>query len=143
MLYSIKAVIVAVKPESFYNDAFAPQIKSRLYLRMLKKRCPYCQHIITPDLLKDSGVDNAFLKREPFPCPNCKTQVKLPLNAEKMVSIGLLFSAIAAPLLYYWKQATVGSYLLFIIGIILIIIGTMKNQLQIDKLTTAENDEKE
>ncbi len=141
MPYSIKAVIVAVKHESFYNEAFAQKMKNRLYLHMLKKHCPSCRQVITPNLLKNSGADKAFLKRESFPCPHCKTQIKLPVNAEKMVSIGLLFSVIVAPLLYYWELTNLGSYLLFSVGIILIIIGTMKNQLHIATSTIEENHE--
>lgn len=58
----------------------------------------------------------------------------LPVLAEKLVSIGLLLSVILTPLIYYWYESTLDkpilSWVIFILGIALILFGTIKNQAQ-------------
>ncbi|MGH1484612.1 MAG: hypothetical protein ACRBCI_00245 [Cellvibrionaceae bacterium] len=108
---------------------------------MLKKKCPYCATVITTNKLKKEGHDKALLKREAFPCPSCNKHISLPAYAETATSIGVLFAVVIAPLTYYWQASISGSYLFFSIGAVLIIFGSIKNQLQ--AVTKKGSNEKE
>ncbi len=96
---------------------------------MPAKQCPQCHQNISLEALKGSGADKAYIKREVFACPHCEAPIQLPAKAEKILSIGLLFSVILAPLSYYWLGAQMPSFVIFIFGAILIVIGTSTNQL--------------
>ena len=100
---------------------------------MRAKQCPHCGQTISIDLLKSSGHHKAFIKRQVFPCPNCETPIQLPQKAEKLLSIGILCSVIVAPLTYYWLAEQTLSYLLFINGVILVLIGSLTNKLTLAK----------
>ncbi len=96
---------------------------------MLSKQCPQCHKNISLETLKGSGADKAYIKREVFACPHCEALIQLPAKAEKILSVGLLFSVILAPLSYYWLGAQTPSFVIFIFGAILIVIGISTNQL--------------
>jgi uncharacterized protein YbaR (Trm112 family) len=106
---------------------------------MRAKQCPQCHQPISLALLKSSGTHKAFIKRQAFACPSCKTPIKLPQKAERLVSIGILCSLIFAPLSYYFLAAPTLSYLLFINGAILILIGSFTNKLTLAKDLTNTN----
>lgn len=110
---------------------------------MLAKQCPQCRQKIHLTELKRSGSDKAYIKRKPFRCPHCESLIQLPLKAEKILSIGLLFSVILAPLSYYWFGLQTPSSVTFILGAILIVIGISTNQLVnvTDKITRQTADE--
>lgn len=110
---------------------------------MRAKQCPHCGQTISLDLLKSSGHHKAFIKRQVFPCPNCETSIQLPQKAEKLLSIGILCSVIVAPLTYYWLAEQTLSYLLFINGAILILIGSLTNKLTLAKHPLKNKIEKE
>lgn len=102
---------------------------------MLNKTCPHCQSILSIEKLKTNNNHKTYLARKPIPCPDCDQMLVLPAIAEKLVSIGLLFSVILTPLFYYWRgldtEKAVLSWAFFILGILLIIIGSIKNQAQV------------
>lgn len=109
---------------------------------MQAKHCPHCQKVITLQLLREHGVHKAYLRREVFACPHCQQGVQLSPLSEKLTAIGILFSVVAAPLAYYWYQATYVSYGLFVFGLILIASGALNNQLQPATLESADETQK-
>lgn len=106
---------------------------------MRAKQCPHCHQKISHSLLKSSKRHKAYIKREVFACPHCEEPVQLPPKAEKILSAGLLFSVIFAPLPYYWFAAQNISYLLFGIGVIFVFIGISTNKLIIAGHKTVED----
>lgn len=100
---------------------------------MLKKHCPNCETQIKLNDLDKGSVRKTYLSRKPIECPHCKQLIQLPPIAEKLTSIGLLLSVIAAPLNYIWLADQSGNNglitgAIFTFGALLIIIGTIKNQ---------------
>lgn len=100
---------------------------------MRAKQCPQCRQNISLNQLKSSGLHKAFIKRQVFLCPNCETPIQLPAKAEKILSIGILFSLVLAPLGYYFLATPTLSYLLFSNGALLILIGSLTNKLTLAK----------
>ena len=97
---------------------------------MLDKRCPHCQQMISINTLKTLGTHKDFINRQPVHCPHCDKSIVLPASAEKLISTGLLFCVILAPLFYYWVSAGVITGILFAIGLLTLITGIIKNQPQ-------------
>jgi uncharacterized protein YbaR (Trm112 family) len=123
--------------DSFYNAVTEQKI-----ITMLNKKCPYCRETVSLEMLKQQGTNKALLNREVIPCPHCHKPVQLPAFAEKLVSVGLLLAVILAPLTLYWWSGKIISYTLLLIGLVFIVIGITKNQLQ--PVTNSDSqDEKE
>lgn len=100
---------------------------------MLNKHCPHCKKLIQRDDLLKTNRQKAYLARKVVNCPHCEHAIQLPPVAEKLVSTGLLFSVIAAPLMYYWFRDTLANVdvitgCVFALGIVLLLIGIGKNQ---------------
>lgn len=119
---------VALIRNHSYNHLLKSPVSTRRQI-MLAKQCPQCHQKINLAELKRSGSDKAYIKRKPFACPHCESLIQLPLKAEKVLSIGLLFSVILAPLSYYWLGLQTPSSIIFILGALLIVIGISTNQL--------------
>jgi hypothetical protein len=108
---------------------------------MRSQLCPLCKQTITLVDLQNTGVDKACIQRQVFPCPHCQNSIKLPGYAETLRSVGVLFSVIFAPLLYYWQVNASLIFIVFAFGLCLIIAGTLKSKLQ--PATIPKKDEKE
>ncbi|GAB2189017.1 hypothetical protein [Sessilibacter sp. MAH2] len=92
-------------------------------------RCPYCDVPVSKELLKTQGSLKAYLNRKEFPCPHCTKAIKLPENAESLVSIGLFTAVILAPLLHVWRFEGLNPLYAFGIGCALIVLGMSKQKL--------------
>jgi len=114
---------------------------------MLNKHCPHCQKQITRGDLIKLNAQKDYISRKTVNCPHCEQLIQLPPLAEKLISIGLLLSVIFAPLNVYWFNGITSnsglnsefnygpnsvfiSGLIFGLGVLLIIIGVIKNQPQ-------------
>lgn len=111
-------------------------------MTMLNKHCPTCRKTISRDDLTHKNTQKDYIGRKPINCPHCEQLIQLPSLAEKLISIGLLFSVIIAPLNFYWFNETLldtsssetsqhsqfVSSLLFGLGILFIILGAVKNK---------------
>lgn len=92
--------------------------------------CPHCQQKLSPQTLRKHGCQEPLVKRQAFPCPLCEQTVQLPERWEKVVSSGLLVAVILAPLSYYWQFLDRGALVVFALGVAMIVIGSLKQQLE-------------
>ena len=90
---------------------------------------PHCQKPIDKRLLQKHGALKAFLASKPFPCPHCELQVLFPENGDQVLSIGLLFTVILAPLFHLWQVDFIDSRLLLGLGIATIVVGIFTQKL--------------
>ncbi len=92
-------------------------------------RCPHCNNPMDKRLLQQKGLLQKFLNRKAFPCPHCERPIKLPEQAEKLVSAGLFTAAILAPVFYFWSVPPINPQHVFIIGAAITAIGVWQQKL--------------
>lgn len=108
-------------------------------LHLQPLRCPHCQYQISKADQANEHFRKPLLAREAVSCPKCEQLSRLPEQAEKMISVGLLASLIVAPLLMYWEMEKWLAMLVFALGAISIVVGAARQQLQ--ALSTNRSDE--
>ncbi|GAA6152414.1 hypothetical protein [Pseudoteredinibacter isoporae] len=99
-------------------------------LHLQPLRCPHCHY---PPSKAEQAAEQwrkPLLARESVRCPRCHQLSRLPEQAEKLISIGLLASLIVAPLLVYWDIEKWVAVLVFALGALAIMGGAAKQQLQ-------------
>jgi len=99
-------------------------------LNLKALQCPHCQHKLSKAEQADKQWRKQLLAREPVSCPNCGGTSKLPEQAEKLISVGVLCCLIIAPLLAYWRDSAMPALSLFALGIAMIVMGAAQQQLQ-------------
>ncbi len=109
-------------------------------LHLQPLRCPHCQYQISKADQANKHFRKLLLAREAVSCPKCEQLSRLPEQAEKLISVGLLISLIVAPLLMYWEMEKWLAMLVFALGAISIIVGAARQQLQ-PLSATRSNDE--
>ena len=98
-----------------------------LHLKSLP--CPHCQQSIHKSQLQQQQLLKKYLSSKPFPCPNCSEKIIYPENADQLLSIGLLFTMILAPLFHLWQVEWFDSRLLLGAGIIITLMGIFTRKL--------------
>lgn len=99
-------------------------------LILSRLHCPWCQATVTKQQLKESGSLKAYLAREAVPCPHCQKLIELPEKAETMISSGLFIAVILAPLFYLYGWLNLNPFILFGLGVALILAGAWFQKLQ-------------
>lgn len=99
-------------------------------LILSRLRCPWCQTPVTKQELNDGGQLKAYLARETVLCPHCQKPIALPEKAETMISSGLFIAVILAPLFYLYGWLNLNPFILFGLGVALILAGAWFQKLQ-------------
>lgn len=92
-------------------------------------RCPYCNNPMDKNLLRQKGLLETFLQRKPFACPHCAQSIKLPEQAEKLVSVGLFTVIFLGPMFYFWPLPPFNPQHIFAIGLLITCIGIWQQKL--------------
>ena len=98
-------------------------------LNLKPLRCPYCRQPVNKKQLREQQQLQAFLKRQPFPCPHCGQRVLCPEQSDTLISVGLLVTAILTPLFHYWEISWLTPPQLFSLGVAIVITGVMTQKL--------------
>lgn len=80
-------------------------------------------------LLQQKGLLATFLNRKPFACPHCDKPIKLPEQAEKLVSLGIFTAAILAPMFYFWPLPPFNAQHVFLVGAAITCMGIWQQKL--------------
>lgn len=92
-------------------------------------RCPHCEKPINKPLLKQHGLLQTFLKRQPFACPHCQEQMVLPEKYEVAISSGVFLAVFIAPLFHLWDITLLDPRFLFGLGAVLAVGGLLMQKL--------------